>query len=320
VKIVDYNLKSVYFISRRVLKVFKGSQFIYITKVKIIKEIIISMRPKQWYKNFVLFAGIIFSLNLFHVYMWITVFFSFIIFCTVSGSEYIINDIMDKEKDKNHPKKRNRPIASGKLDTSNALIFVAIMLCTAFTGAYLINVQFLGVTLAYFLLIVLYSLFLKHIVLIDVITISLGFVLRAIAGCLAIKVSVSPWLIVCTFFAALILALGKRKHEVISLENGASKHRKVLGDYSPEMLDKMMTVVTSTLIMSYSLYTFFISNTWMMVTIPFIIYGVFRYTFLVNLKNMGGEPEILLKDNGISTCIVLWMLLIIFIQYKNSLF
>jgi len=155
-------------------------------------EIIISMRPKQWYKNFVLFAGIIFSLNLFHVYMWITVFFSFIIFCTVSGSEYIINDIMDKEKDKSHPKKCNRPIASGKLNTSNALIFVAIMLCVAFTGAYLINIQFLGIVLAYFLLIVIYSLFLKHIVLVDVLTISLGFVLRAIAGCLAIKVSVSP--------------------------------------------------------------------------------------------------------------------------------
>lgn len=272
-----------------------------------LKKIIISMRPKQWYKNLVLFAGIIFSLNLSHIHMLINVLFAFITFCIVSGSEYIINDIMDKEKDKIHPKKRNRPIASGKLKVSSALIVVAFMLCMAFVGAYLINIQFLGVVLAYFLLIVSYSLFLKQIVFVDILTISFGFVLRAVAGCLAIKVSVSPWLVVCAFFAALILALGKRKHEVISLENGAVKHRKVLGDYSPELLDKMMTAVTSTLIMSYSLYTFLTNNTWMMVTIPLIIYGLFRYIFLVNSKNMGGEPEMLFKDKGMLTCIVLWI-------------
>lgn len=280
------------------------------------KEIIISMRPKQWYKNFVLFVGIIFSLNLFNIHMWITVLFSFIIFCLVSGSEYIINDIMDKEKDKIHPRKRNRPIASGKLNTSNALIFVVLMLCVAFMGAYIINIQFLGIALAYFLLIVLYSLFLKHIALVDVLTISLGFVLRAIAGCFAIKVSISPWLILCTFLIALFLALGKRRHEVILLENGANKHRKVLENYSPEMLDKMMTIVTSTLIMSYSLYTFLTSNTWMMVTIPIVLYGIFRYILLVNSKNMGGEPEMLFKDKGMVSCIVLWVISIFGVLYK----
>lgn len=278
-----------------------------------LKEIIISMRPKQWYKNLVLFVGIIFSLNLFNIHMWITVLYSFIIFCIVSGSEYIINDIMDKEKDKIHPIKRNRPIASGKLNKSNALIFVVLMLCVAFMGAYIINIQFLGIALAYFLLIVLYSLFLKHIALVDVLTISLGFVLRAIAGCLAIKVSVSPWLIVCAFLVALFLALGKRRHEVILLENGANKHRKVLENYSPEMLDKMMTIVTSTLIMSYSLYTFLTSNTWMMLTIPIVLYGIFRYILLVNSKNMGGEPEMLFKDKGMLTCIILWITSIIVI-------
>lgn len=280
-----------------------------------LKKIIISMRPKQWYKNLVLFAGIIFSLNLSHIHMLINVLFAFIIFCIVSGSEYIINDIMDKEKDKIHPKKRNRPIASGKLKVSSALIFVAIMLCMAFVGAYLINIQFLGIVLAYSLLIVLYSLFLKNIAFIDVITISFGFVLRAIAGCLAIKVSVSPWLIVCAFLVSLFLALGKRRHEVILLENGANKHREVLENYSPEMLDKMMTIVTSTLIMSYSLYTFLTSNIWMMVTIPLIIYGIFRYIFLINSKNMGGEPEMLFKDVGMVSCIILWALSIVGVLY-----
>jgi len=270
-----------------------------------INDIIMSMRPKQWYKNFVLFAGIIYSVNLFHIYMWITVFFSFIIFCMLSGSEYIINDIMDKERDRIHPKKCNRPIASGKLRISHALIFVAFMLSAALVGAYLINTQFLEISLAYFILIIFYSSFLKHIAIVDVLTISVGFVLRAIAGCVAIRVSVSSWLIMCAFLVALFLALGKRRHELILLENGATSHQKVLNNFSTEMLEKMTTIATSTLIMSYSLYTFLTNNTWMMLTIPIIIYGIFRYILLVHSKNVGGEPEILFKDLGMLTCIIL---------------
>ena len=273
------------------------------------------MRPKQWYKNFVLFAGIIFSVNLFNINMWITVFFSFTIFCILSGSEYIINDIMDIERDRIHPKKCNRPIASGKLHVSHAVIFVTLMLCAALVGAYLINIQFLGISLAYFLLIIFYSLFLKHIAIVDVLTISSGFVLRAIAGCLAIKVSVSPWLIICAFLVALFLALGKRRHELILLENSASSHRKALDNFSSEMLEKMMTIVTSSLIMSYSLYTFLTNNIWMMVTIPIIIYGIFRYIFLVHSENIGGEPEMLFKDKGMLTCIALWVTSIAWILY-----
>jgi len=280
-----------------------------------IKELIISMRPKQWYKNFVLFAGILFSLNFFNIHMWVTVIFSFIIFCMVSGSEYIINDIMDKERDKIHPNKCNRPIASGKLNESTAFIYVALTLCMAFLGAYLINIQFLGIALVYFFLIILYSLFLKHIAIIDVLTISLGFVLRAIAGCLAIKVSVSPWLIVCAFLIALFLALGKRKHELMLLEDGASNHRKVLDDFLPETLDKMINIVTSALIMSYSLYTFLTKNNVMMVTIPIIIYGIFRYIFLINSKNMGGEPEMLFKDRGMLTSMVVWIIAVTGLLY-----
>ncbi len=247
--------------------------------------------------------------------MLITVLFSFTIFCIVSGSEYIINDVMDKERDRIHPKKCNRPIASGKLNVLHALIVVVLMLFVALTWAFLINVQFLVISLAYFLLIICYSLFLKHIAVVDVLTISMGFVLRAIAGCLAISVSVSPWLIICAFLVALFLALGKRRHELILLENGANSHRKVLNNFSPEILDKMMTIVTSTLIMSYSLYTFLTNNIWMMVTIPIIIYGVFRYIFLVNSKNFGGEPEMLFKDAGMLSCMVLWATTILGILY-----
>jgi len=280
-----------------------------------LKDILISMRPKQWYKNFVLFAGIIFSVNLFNIHMWITVLYSFIIFCMLSGSEYIINDIMDKERDRIHPKKCNRPIASGKLRASHAFIFAILMVCAALVGAYLINIQFFVTSLAYFLLIILYSLFLKHIAIVDVLIISLGFVLRAVAGCFAIKVSVSAWLILCAFLVALFLALGKRRHELILLENNANNHRKVLDDFSTEMLDKMTTIVTSVLIMSYSLYTFLTNNIWMMITIPIIIYGIFRYVFLVNSRDMGGEPEILLKDVGMLTCLILWVISITGILY-----
>jgi len=283
-----------------------------------LNEILMSMRPKQWYKNFVLFAGIIFSLNLFNVHMWITVCFSFIIFCMLSGSEYIFNDIMDKERDKIHPRKCNRPIASGKLHVLHAFIFATLMVCSALVGAYLINVQFFVVSLAYFLLIVFYSLFLKHIAIVDVLTISMGFVLRAIAGCFAIKVFVSSWLIICTFLVALFLVLGKRRHELMLLENGAISHRKVLNDFSIEMLEKMMTIVTSTLIMSYSLYTFLSNNTWMMLTIPIVIYGIFRYIFLVHSKNVGGEPEILFKDIGMLTCIILWVVSTVGIIYVKK--
>lgn len=175
------------------------------------------------------------------------------------------------------------------------------------SGSILNKYSILGVSLAYFLLIILYSLFLKHIAIIDVLTISSGFVLRAIAGCLAIKVSVSPWLIICAFLVALFLALGKRRHELILMENSASSHRKVLDGFSSEMLDKMMTIVTSVLIMSYSLYTFLTNNTGMMVTLPIIIYGIFRYIFLVHFKNVGGEPELLFKDKEMLICMALWV-------------
>lgn len=252
--------------------------------------------------------------------MWITLFFSFIIFCMLSGSEYIFNDIMDKERDKIHPIKRNRPIASGNYMYYMLLFLRHLWFFFGISGS-IPNKRpiFFVVSLAYFLLIVFYSLFLKHIAIVDVLTISMGFVIRAIAGCFAIKVFVSSWLIICTFLVALFLALGKRRHELMLLENGAISHRKVLNDFSIDLLEKMMTIVTSALIMSYSLYTFLSNNTWMMLTIPIIIYGIFRYIFLVHSKNAGGEPEILFKDIGMLTCIILWVISTVGIIYVKKM-
>jgi len=279
------------------------------------KEIIISMRPKQWYKNLVLFIGIIFSLNFMDFQLWSNTILGFIIFCVLSGSEYIINDIIDKEKDRKHPKKRKRPIASGRLKVSYALIFAVITVFLALIGAYLINVKFLIISIMFFLLILSYSLVLKHLIIVDILVISIGFVVRAVAGCLAINVFISPWLIICAFLLALFLALGKRRHEMFLLGKKAKTHRKVLKDYSVQMLDQMISIITGALIVSYSLYTFLTDNIYMMLTVPFVIYGLFRYLFLIHMKNFGGEVEIIFKDKGMLICMSLWIVLTLIVLY-----
>jgi 4-hydroxybenzoate polyprenyltransferase len=282
---------------------------------KMLKDILVSMRPKQWYKNLVIFIGIIFSINLLNLNLWIDVIAAFTIFCILSGSIYVLNDILDLEKDKNHPKKKNRPLASGRLKVAHALTFAIILIFISLTGAYLLNLQFFMVSVAFFILMLVYSFFLKEIIIVDIMVISIGFVLRAMAGALAIGVYVSPWLIICAFLLALFLALGKRRHELVLLKENASNHRKILGEYSTDMLDQMINITTSALIMSYSLYTFFSGNTYIMITIPFAFYGLFRYIFLVHARNMGGEPEMIFKDKGMVISIVLWVIVVVCVLY-----
>lgn len=285
-----------------------------------IKELIISMRPKQWYKNLVIFIGIVFSLNLLNINLWIDVIGAFAIFCALSGSMYIINDIIDIEKDKNHPKKRLRPIASGKLKSNYAVMSVIILVILSFAASYLINSLFLITALTFFILLLVYSLFLKQLIIVDIMIISTGFVLRAIAGCLAVGVLISPWLIICAFLLALFLGIGKRRHELVLLGDNATNHRKILDGYSTEMLDQMINITTSALIMSYSIYTFFTGKLAIMLTIPFAFYGLFRYIYLVHAKNFGGEPEMLFKDKGMILSMTLWILLVIIVLYGNSIF
>ncbi len=279
------------------------------------KDILISMRPKQWYKNLVIFIGIVFSLNLLNFNLWINAICAFIGFCLLSGSIYIFNDYLDVEKDRNHPTKCKRPLASGKLKASHGLLFSAIFIITAFMLAYIVNIGLLITSLAFFSLIIIYSLFFKEISLVDILTISTGFVLRAVAGCVAIGVLVSPWLILCTFLLALFLALGKRRHELVLLKNKAGDHRKTLSGYSREMLDQMMNITTSSLIMSYSIYAFLATNIYIMTTIPLAFYGIFRYLFLLHNKNVGGEPEMLFKDRGMISCMFLWVIMVVGVLY-----
>jgi len=247
--------------------------------------------------------------------MWFSVISAFIIFCMLSGGDYMINDILDMERDKKHPTKRKRPIASGSLKKSHAILFASLLIILALSGSYLINSLFFIVSIMFFFLHNAYTLFLKHIILVDVLTISTNFVIRAIAGCLAISVLISPWLIICAFLLALFLALGKRRHELVLLGEEAKGHRKILEEYSTEMLDQMIGIASGALIISYSLYTFLADNIYMMLTIPFAVYGLFRYLFLVHAKNFGGETERIFKDKGMLLSMILWAVLVVLILY-----
>ena len=281
-----------------------------------LKDLIISSRPKQWYKNILVFVCIVFSYNLFNTSMWIDVILAFIFFCMLSASEYIFNDLVDIERDKKHPVKSQRPIASGRFKVPYALFFALLFIAVALAGSYLVvNANFFLLAASYLVLIFLYTLVLKHIIIADILIISLGFVFRAIAGCLAISVFISPWLIVCTFLLALFLAIGKRRSELVILGDEAKAHRASLSGYSSEILDQMLVVTIGACIVSYLMYTFFVGNYYMMFTATFVVYGLFRYLFLIHQGNFGGEPERIFKDKPMLINLAIWALLIVLILY-----
>jgi len=280
-----------------------------------LKELIVSMRPKQWYKNLILFVCLVFSANLFNVSMWYAIIAAFVIFCILSGSDYTINDVIDRKKDREHPTKSKRPIAAGKLNVGSALFFAIVFIILSLYWAYTINLAFFGISLVFFIAHTLYSSLLKKFVIVDVLTISVNFIIRAIAGCLAISVFISPWLIICTFLLALLLALGKRRMELILLGKKAEKHRNNLKEYSMAMLDQMINITAGALVISYSLYTFLADKIYLMFTIPFALYGIFRYLLLLRNDGIGENPELLFKDLGMLICLILWIIVIIFVFY-----
>lgn len=277
-----------------------------------LKYLLIAMRPKQWTKNSLLFFGLIFSLNLRDPKMIAITVAAFILFCLVSSAIYLVNDLVDLEKDRKHPLKSTRPLASGKLPPAVAVFATFTLLTIAVPLSFATSFQFGIAVASYVVLMLAYSFGLKHIVLIDVFAIAAGFVIRAVAGAVAISVPISPWLYVCTVLGSLLIALGKRRHELILLNDGASRHRRILDEYSPAMLDQMVGIVTATTIMAYSLYTFSAENlprnNTMMLTIPFVLYGAFRYLYLIHVKNAGGTPEeMILKDRPLLLDVVLWV-------------
>jgi 4-hydroxybenzoate polyprenyltransferase len=289
----------------------------------LIANLVKAMRPKQWAKNVVIFAALVFDRQL----GWnnpvplIRTVAGFLIFCLLSGVVYLVNDIQDVEADRVHPRKRFRPIASGALSIRAAWIAAALLLAILAPCAWVLGQNFSVVALAYFLLNLVYSKWLKHILLIDVFSIALFFVLRVAAGAVLIHVArFSPWLYVVTTLASLYIGFGKRRAELTLLMSNADNHRKVLGGYSVALLDQYLIIVAATTIVAYSLYTFSAPNVppnhAMMLTIPFVIYGIFRYMYLVQNKGYGGAPEdVLFADRPLQAAILMWGAGILFIFY-----
>ncbi len=279
------------------------------------------MRPKQWTKNLLLYAGALFSRRLLDPQAFGRATLAFLLFCALSSAVYILNDWVDLEQDRRHPRKRHRPLASGALPLPVAVAALVLLLLIGVGGSFLwLGTPFGLLALLYLAVMVAYSFWLKHIVILDVFTIAAGFVLRAFAGAVAIPVVISPWLFICTLLLALFLGLGKRRHELLLLEEAAGEHRPILLEYTPQLLDEMMGVVTASVVIAYSLYTFSAENLpknhAMMFTIPFVLYGIFRYLYLVHRRNEGGSPEeLLLGDWPLLLDVVLWGLTSMAILY-----
>jgi len=281
-----------------------------------------SLRPGQWTKNLIVFAGLIFGLELGNLEAVARSLVAFAVFCALSGVVYVVNDIMDREADRRHPLKARRPIASGALSPALAGGLACVLATGALIAAFGLGTGFGAVALAYLLLQSAYSGPLKHIVILDVLTIAIGFVLRAVAGAVAIHAPISHWLLVVTILLALFLALSKRRHELVMLADGATGHRPILGEYSPYLLDQMISVVTASTLVGYIFYcispeTIQKFGTDMLgLTIPFPLYGIFRYLYLVHRREGGGSPsEMLLNDRPLLVCVALWVLAVVVIVY-----
>jgi 4-hydroxybenzoate polyprenyltransferase len=285
--------------------------------------LLLSLRPEQWTKNLFVFAGLIFGGRLLQWDAVLVATAAFAIFCVLSGAVYLLNDIADRDADRRHPLKESRPIASGQLAVGAALPVAGVLAAGGVAAAFLIRPAFGAAAAAYLLLLLAYSLALKHVVIIDVLTIAAGFVLRAVAGALAVAVPIGTWLLVCTTLLALFLALSKRRHELLLLGDAATDHRRILEEYSPYLLDQMIAVVTASTLIAYTVYATSaetaerLGTTRLGVTIPFVLYGIFRYLYLVHQKRGGGSPAaLLLTDGPLLACVALWAGTVVVLMYS----
>jgi 4-hydroxybenzoate polyprenyltransferase len=290
-------------------------------QISLIGAMVKTARPRQWIKNFLVFAALIFDRKLGDLPAFLHTLAGFALFCLISSAVYTINDLADLEADRLHPQKRNRPLASGTLSPRTAVVEIFILLLVILPMSYLLSFGFTIVLLSYLILNLLYSQWLKHYPLIDVFVLASFYVLRVVAGVTLISVErFSPWLYVVTTLAALYIGFGKRRAELALLTTDANAHRRVLDGYTIPLLDQFITIVSATTIVAYSLYTFSAPNLpedhYMMLTIPFAIYGILRYLYLVQMKHSGGAPEeVLLSDRPLQIAIALWGLAIMVIFY-----
>jgi 4-hydroxybenzoate polyprenyltransferase len=287
----------------------------------VLAALLVSVRPRQWVKNLFVFAGVIFSHKLFTPDV-TRAFAAFAVFCALSGVVYLLNDVADRERDRVHPTKRKRPVASGALSVRAALGAALVLAVIALAAAAALGRPFLLTAVAYVVLLVVYSAKLKHVVIVDVITVATGFVLRAVAGAVAIDVEISGALLICTVLIALFLALGKRRHEYLTLDAEAARHRPILAEYSAALLDQMIAVVTASTVTAYALYTMApetvakFDTRLLPATLPFVLYGIFRYLYLLYRKDMGGNPaELFVNDRALLINAALWVGAVVAIIY-----
>lgn len=285
--------------------------------------LLISLRPGQWTKNLVVFAGVLFGLRLFDAGDVARAVAAFAIFCVLSGVVYLVNDIMDREADRRHPLKMHRPVASGALSPRVAGAAAGLLAAGALSAAFWLDWEFGLVAVGYLALQTAYSGPLKHVVIIDVLAIAIGFVLRAAAGAVVIDVPISHWLLVVTVLLALFLALSKRRHELVLLADSATEHRPILGEYSPYLLDQMIGVVTASTLVAYIFYSVSpetvekFGTDLLGLTVPFPLYGIFRYLYLVHRREGGGSPsQMLLTDRPLLACVALWAVAVVVILYR----
>jgi 4-hydroxybenzoate polyprenyltransferase len=280
-----------------------------------------TLRPKQWSKNLFIFAALIFDGKLFQFAPLTRTLAGFVLFCLLSSLVYIVNDLVDIEKDRQHPIKRSRPLASGQLPPRVAIVAALIIGATCVPLSFALDPYFGLIAAVYVILMIAYSFFLKHMVIVDVMTIAAGFVLRVVAGVVLVHVErFSPWLYVCTTLLALFIAVGKRRNELTLLKDNANAHRTILNEYSLSFIDEMISIISAATLIAYSLYTFSAENLpanhAMMLTTPFVLYGLFRYLYLIHVKGEGGAPEeVVVRDRPLIVSVGLWAGAVVLILY-----
>jgi 4-hydroxybenzoate polyprenyltransferase len=286
-------------------------------------SLLVSLRPGQWTKNLLVFAPLIFAVKLLDPQAVVRAVSAFAVFCGLSSVVYLMNDVLDRDGDRKHPIKRTRPIAAGEVGIGTAAGVAVGMAAVSLSGAFFLGWRFGGVSAVYLILQALYSAVLKHVVIVDALVLAIGFVLRAMGGAIAIDVVVSHWLFVCTILGALFVALAKRRHELVLLADDAATHRPILGEYSAYLLDQMIAVVTASTLIAYIFYTISpeteqkFGTSWLGLTIPFAIYGIFRYLYLVHRREGGGSPsDLLLNDRPLLACVTLWVIAVVLIVYQ----
>ena len=293
---------------------------------KNLRGLLVEMRPQEWVKNLLVFSGVIFSRSLFDLHDLWTGTLGFLVFCAASSGIYLFNDLCDIRSDRSHPRKCTRPLAAGELNVNAARFAMVTLFAAAALGSLALSPRFALIIVLYLAMCVAYSLQLKNVVILDVILIASGFVLRAISGAVLIDVSISEWLIICTSMVALLVGFGKRRHELTLLRSAASTHRKNLSEYSLRFLDSIMAICAGAALITYALYTRAdetvarVGSQWMLITIPFVVYGVFRYLFLIYQRDAGGDPvKILFRDRPTVLNLLFWLIAASLVVYLPHL-